>query len=430
MTVRPAGYRRVRALVFRRRRRREDESEHSPHLRDRVSLHPRKPHEHCRSPTLPAESLDSPSECTEGSSRARSGDCGRMREMGRSRKAVLCTVILMMSSLAHAIELSDRVRISGFFDLEMGVRRERRRARDLVFRSASLQRADDLRHRSAVASAHQRRVRARTGARGWRRDRRDRPRRGMGRVPTQRRPQCSRRKDARPLRPVQTRSRIGGGCSTSPPCRKRSTASSSPSNRSRDSGSTAKFATGVELRFSKFFTSSTFQAKTFVSNGRGDEPGEKDDNANKGFGGRLTWAAEDETWQVGTSFYTDRNGTADDARQAHVALELVYSTRPDFGWKFIAETNLSQIDPEDDQIDDATYVGGYLDVLYRTRTGWTPWIRVAYSDENTDRVGDSLATYGVGAAYDLNANVRFKASYRYRAQADVQIYLASTAVRF
>ena len=193
----------------------------------------------------------------------------------------------------------------------------------------------------------------------------------------------------------------------------------------------SKFATGLAVRMQWFFDNSNIEVQAYLSNGRGERPAEADGNANKGAGWRMAVTSESRRWRLGHSLYADRNGAANDSKQTHVGFDITFAPRDfDSGWVILAEANLSRIDPQIGGTPTVDYRGAYVDVLYKTQSGWIPWVRLGHYDEDRDTVGDSVATYGAGVAYELNDKVSLKASFRWNPQTDRSIALTSVAARF
>ncbi len=89
----------------------------------------------------------------------------------------------------------------------------------------------------------------------------------------------------------------------------------------------AKFAIGVQVLGTVEFGNSNIQYQATLSNGRGDEAFEQDDNGNKGLGLRLLADLPTSGLKIGYSLYTDRNGRSNDARQTANAWDVRWQYR-------------------------------------------------------------------------------------------------------
>lgn len=125
----------------------------------------------------------------------------------------------------------------------------------------------------------------------------------------------------------------------------------------------AKFATGIQVLGSLDVLSSTLKYQFLLSNGRGDAPFERDDNANKAIGIRLLADHPSSGLKFGVSLYTERNGFVRDDRQTSLAADMRMERR---NFRLSAEFAHSILDRPANSLASGNQVAnaGYLEFSY------------------------------------------------------------------
>lgn len=176
--------------------------------------------------------------------------------------------------------------------------------------------------------------------------------------------------------------------------------------------------------------------EAYVSNGRGPNSGEQDQNANKGVGGRFFVGSPSEGVIVGASVYRDRNGMAADTLQEAYAVDLTLN-RGAFSLEF------EGIMPRLERVTEAreptgafrTGFGYYGQASYAFRNGITPFARFEKYDPDRDRADDHERAVVAGLNYAVTGNIFLKSEVHFRDYVDptvdsVSTFLSSIAVAF
>ncbi|MBI4538023.1 MAG: porin [Gemmatimonadetes bacterium] len=198
----------------------------------------------------------------------------------------------------------------------------------------------------------------------------------------------------------------------------------------------SKFGTGVQVLGTLF--PGTWQGDYFVylTNGRGPDPDEKDNNQNKGIGGRFVLTAPDDRLRLGVSYYQDRNGDAQNTKQRSLAGDVTV-TLQEFAVE--AEGLLPSVERVDARGvpngDFRTGVGFYVQGSYRTPVGLTPFARYDFFDPDNDSSRDAEQDVVVGLNYRATDRVYLKSEVHALAfenprQRNYEMFVASIAVAF
>ena len=157
----------------------------------------------------------------------------------------------------------------------------------------------------------------------------------------------------------------------------------------------AKFSTGIQVLGTLSGGGWSGDYYLYVTNGRGGNPAEKDDNGDKGRGGRLLVRFPGHILRVGVSYYTDRNGLAQDTRQSSLAADLAVE---DGAFLLEAEAFMPRLERVDiGGAPDGTYrtgYGYYGQGSYRFREQIAPFVLVVAHDEAMMLAADHLITAG------------------------------------
>jgi hypothetical protein len=163
----------------------------------------------------------------------------------------------------------------------------------------------------------------------------------------------------------------------------------------------AKFGTGVQV-LGTFFPGS-WQADYYVylTNGRGPDPGESDNDRNKGVGGRFVVSTPNDVARFGVSYYEDRNGATSSTKERSIAADLGFGKS---GFWLEGEALIPVLETVDDAgVPNGTFrtgFGYYVQASYRTSVGLTPFGRIDVFDPDVDVAddGDSAVVLGLNFA--------------------------------
>lgn len=174
----------------------------------------------------------------------------------------------------------------------------------------------------------------------------------------------------------------------------------------------AKYVTGVQFTGMKI--SNTWSMEYFISltNGRGPNAAQKDNNSNKGVGARVLIFLFDDIMQYGFSYYSDRDGNSQDIQQNAFGVDaLLTLTNLTVSSEFILvddelldqELNLSG--------DYRRRMGIYLQGSYMIGEHLTPYLRLESfrPEESTDLMNDK--NFILGLNYSITPRIYFKGDY-------------------
>ncbi len=181
----------------------------------------------------------------------------------------------------------------------------------------------------------------------------------------------------------------------------------------------AKFGTGVQALGRLFSEHGSAQYFVYLTNGRGDQPGSQDDNASKGTGARLILSSPEESVKIGASFYSDRNGTAENTRQSTLAGDARLSFG---GTRLDGEILVPWVErlDADGSLSGTSRVGlgFYLQGSHRIGDRFTPFLRYESYDGDRDLDLDREWAFVAGLNVALNSKVFLKGETHVRDFAD------------
>ncbi|MFQ5637325.1 MAG: porin [bacterium] len=198
----------------------------------------------------------------------------------------------------------------------------------------------------------------------------------------------------------------------------------------------AKFATGVQVLGTLFSGQWQGDYYLYLSNGRGAQPGEKDDNSNKGVGARLEISPPLEELKLGVSFYTDKNGTANNTKQTTLAFDVALRRS-----NFLIEAEyfaprLEKVDTLGVPVDDfRTSRGFYVQAAYTLLGQLTPFAQLNFFDPDSETRNDGESDIVFGLNLSLTPRVYLKSEVHFlRFQnansKEFELYMSSIAVAF
>ncbi|MFQ5864001.1 MAG: porin [bacterium] len=176
----------------------------------------------------------------------------------------------------------------------------------------------------------------------------------------------------------------------------------------------AKFATGVQVLGTLFANQWQGEYYLYLSNGRGPDPGSKDNNSNKAVGGRFVVSPPVEQLRFGLSFYTDKNGDANNTEQTTLAFDaaLNYSNV-----QIEAEFFLPKLEKVDTTgTPNGTFqtgIGYYVQGAYTFIDKLTPFARYDFFDPDDDTTDDGETDIVLGINFSVNPKVYLKSEIHF-----------------
>lgn len=198
----------------------------------------------------------------------------------------------------------------------------------------------------------------------------------------------------------------------------------------------AKFGTGIQFLGSYFTRDWETNYYLYLINGRGPRPHERDSNANKGFGGRLSVSPPMAGLTIGLSYYSEINGNAQDTRQSTLAFDASLE-RADFFLE--AEFFLPQLEEVDiDSIPTGDFRQGngyYVQGAYTFRDRFTPFVRYDFYDPDMDGKSDNEQDIVLGINYSVTSRVYLKSevhqvSFQESSDDNYEMFVAAIVVAF
>ena len=166
----------------------------------------------------------------------------------------------------------------------------------------------------------------------------------------------------------------------------------------------SKFGTGVQVLGTVLAGEAGWQLDyyAYLINGRGPKEGEKDNDKNKGVGGRFMVQSPGENFRAGLSFYQDDNGNRMTTSQRSIAADISVGRR--FSGLFV---EAEAIIPRLENVDAAdvpngvfrTGLGYYVQASYATDVRVTPFARYDFFDPDGDISDDGDSDIVIGLNY-------------------------------
>ncbi len=171
----------------------------------------------------------------------------------------------------------------------------------------------------------------------------------------------------------------------------------------------AKWLTGLQIAGVFNLSEWGLEYFAYITNGRGPMPAEKDNNPNKGTGGRIILTSPGYNHIFGLSYYSDRDGTAHNTLQQSLGLD--------------SEINFSNFKLEMETIftrgqmvnDDSTLknqyqngTGFYVQGSYALRDIWVPFLRFDHFDPDQNGSLNPYESITAGLNISLTPSVYWK----------------------
>ena len=198
----------------------------------------------------------------------------------------------------------------------------------------------------------------------------------------------------------------------------------------------AKHSTGIQVLGNLYLNDWGAKYQVYLSNGRGPKESEKDNNSNKGFGWRFVISPPVEELYIGTSFYSDKNGDANNARQTTFGFDVEFDLS---AFHIEAEyiiPKLENIDTSGIPTGNFTYVNGYyIQGAHTFFNRLTPFARYEFFDPDNDIRKDGENIMVVGLNFAVTPSVYFKSEVHFHWFQDKSIkkyemFVSSVAVAF
>lgn len=198
----------------------------------------------------------------------------------------------------------------------------------------------------------------------------------------------------------------------------------------------AKHSTGIQLLGNLYWENMNLKYQVYLSNGRGPNESEKDNNSNKGIGWRIVFSPIGQELSIGSSFYSDRNGNASNTMQTTVGFDAEYN----FADAHIeAEYFIPQLEKVDEQGNPngkfRTVNGYYVLGAYTFLERITPFVRFEQFDSDIDIKSNSETITTIGINYSITSSVFLKAetqlfSFQDSSLKKYELFVTSIAVAF
>ena len=198
----------------------------------------------------------------------------------------------------------------------------------------------------------------------------------------------------------------------------------------------AKFGTGVQLLGRVPAGAWSADYAVYLTNSRGLDAAELDGNMNKGVGGRLLLHSPNDSVRVGISLYSDRNGLAADTRQYAIGVDFAFE-------KDALLVEVEGLVPRLEGVNEArapdgllrTGRSGYVQGSYRLTDRLTPFGRFEYYDADRQRASDVETTVVGGLNVMVNPSVYLKSEvqtrqFRGTQRPDDTLFVSSISVAF
>ena len=198
----------------------------------------------------------------------------------------------------------------------------------------------------------------------------------------------------------------------------------------------AKYVTGVQFTGTSIINNWSLEYFINLSNGRGPKPAEEDTNTDKGLGARILTQSPMDMFQLGASYYSDRDGNSKNIRQNVYGMDARFH---------LGESTIeSEVILVEDEILDS---GSKLTGKYRQRVGvyaqythllgdnLSPYLRVeSFCPDDTYNLGDDHNIIW-GVNYSITPRIYLKAdinnfSFKKESQKDYKQIACALTVAF
>lgn len=198
----------------------------------------------------------------------------------------------------------------------------------------------------------------------------------------------------------------------------------------------AQSSTGIQLLGRLFYGEWEGKYQVYLSNGRGNNPSEKDDNTNKGIGARIIISPPGNLIKLGTSYYADRHGLDGNTRQRVIGADAEFK----FSKTHFESEMISYFIEQVDSLGIPSGVfskgfGAYLLVAYKIYDKLMPFIRyeIGIPDHRNGVIVNNVLNIGIN--YSFTSNVVFKSEFHLHNVGHVKnpgflLFMGSLAVAF
>ena len=198
----------------------------------------------------------------------------------------------------------------------------------------------------------------------------------------------------------------------------------------------AKQSTGIQVLGNLFFNDWEAKYQIYLSNGRGPKESEKDNNTNKGLGWRLVISPPIEELRIGTSFYSDKNGNANNAWHTTLGFDIEFDLSALHIEAEYMIPKLENVDTSGTPTGSFTYVKGYYILgAYTFFDRLTPFVRYGSFDPDVDIRNDAEDVIMFGINFAVTPSVYLKSEVHFHRSQDHskhnhEMFVSSIAVAF
>ncbi len=198
----------------------------------------------------------------------------------------------------------------------------------------------------------------------------------------------------------------------------------------------SKYSTGVGVLGSIYSGSWEGKYHLYLSNGRGPQQDQSDNNVDKGMGTRLTLAPPGAFLKLGFSAYRDRNGNDGNSRQRAIGFDIELDLDDLHMEGEAIRNHFEELDING--IPDGVFTSGggyYILGNYVLFDSIKPFARYEYYDENRKMNNDAISIYTCGINISVTPKVILKGETHFHrfqmdSMRDFEMYVSSLAVAF
>lgn len=198
----------------------------------------------------------------------------------------------------------------------------------------------------------------------------------------------------------------------------------------------ARYGTGIWVLGTVYANHWEIEYHVYLSNGRGPQPDEIDNNPNKGTGGRLVVSPPLNNLHVGVSYYSDKDGNSFNTKQSALGVDVGFD---DSSLKLESELLIFRGEKVDARgFPNGTFqegMGYYVQGGYTFFEQLTPFVRYDFFDSDIDKNNDGESDITLGLNFSIASRVFLKSEVHFErfqdtVKNDYELFIASVAVAF
>ncbi len=198
----------------------------------------------------------------------------------------------------------------------------------------------------------------------------------------------------------------------------------------------SKWLTGIQILGNAYVADWSIQYYGYFTNGRGPKPDEKDNNANKGIGGRFIITPPSDIFDFGVSYYSDQDGNSYHTEQQAIGLDCALRYSNFFLEAEFIHSSGEKVDTNLTPVGNFQKMTGYyFQGAYKLFDKLTPFARYDFfdPDNSLDKNGEVDITIGINFSFThrvfLKSEVHFY-SYQNTQLKNYEKFVSSVAVAF